>query len=178
MKFYTLMIMFFISTISLKAQFIVTAISDDLRSGTAAKVTPLAGAFSFPFKYRPQKDVIETSLSLSGVGGVNIDLGNSHAIGILAGVGPSSITLNQNNTDTSAHITSSTSRAAMTFSLSALYQFDQLQFAFSIGTDKNLDNTTDKWIYQSKLWLSFGIGFKIFVVSSPSRLKAEALKAQ
>jgi len=159
------------ASISAKAQFVVASIGDDLTKEGTAPVTPLAGAFSFPFKYRPQKDVIEPSLSLSAVGGINIKFKNSHGIGVLGGIGPSSIMLDENNTDTSAHITSSTTRAAMTFSLSFLYQFDQLQLAFSLGTDKNLDNSKDKWIYHSKLWLSFGIGVKIFTQSAPTRLK-------
>ncbi len=132
--------------------------------GATKKIIPLVGAFSFPFKYRPQSGILETSFSLSMVGGARFTLNedNKQYFSALLGIGSSSIMLNKDNTALSAGITDNTSRAALTFSLSFLYQWDQLQLACSVGIDNNLDNRKDKWQYQSKPWLTIGLGFDIF----------------
>jgi len=123
-------------------------------------ITAIGGAVTFPFKIRPQTGVIEPSFSLSGVAGLHFSLDKDtvKSLSILIGVGPSSIILNnRNSTDTG-----SSTRAAATFSITLLGQWDNIQLAFSIGWDNNLDNGEDKWKYQSKPWLSLGVGFNIF----------------
>jgi hypothetical protein len=122
--------------------------------------TPIGGAFTFPFKYRPQSGLFEPSLSLSGAVGVHLALDNdtTASISFLGSFGTSSITLNnKNSTDTGT-----TTRAAATIAFTILGQWDNVQLAISVGLDNNLDNSTDKWIYQSKPWFSLGIGVNIF----------------
>ena len=129
--------------------------------GTQAQVAPIVGAFTFPFKYRPQTGIFEPSLSLSGAIGVSIPFkksGGNASIAFLGSFGPSSITLSKNNsTDTGT-----TTRSSATSAFTVLGQWNKIQIAVSVGIDDNLDNSTDKWIYQSKPWVSFGFGYSIF----------------
>jgi len=129
---------------------------------TPASWSAAGGALTFPFKFRLQKGApVEPSLSLSAVAGPSYSfIGNNFSLSFLVGVGPSSININnKNSSDTS---TSASTRNAATFSGTLLAQLNKVQLAVSIGIDKNLDNSTDNWIYQSKPWLSLGIGFNIF----------------
>ena len=131
-----------------------------------SKWKPVAGAFSFPFKYRPQSGIMETNFSLSLVGGFeyNSDPTNDsthHLWSGYIGIGQSSISLNSNNSS----VSSNTTRNAVAISFTLLYEWQGLQFAVSSGIDENLDNSTDKWHYQSKPWITAGIGFSIFTQS-------------
>ena len=123
-----------------------------------------SNSFSFPFKYRPQTGIMETNFSLSVVGGPNfrLDPAGDHHLGILLGVGSTSLTLDETNTDPSAGVTESSTRSGVSFTFSFLYKWKELQLAGSIGIDDNLNNKKDKWIYQSKPWMTIGIGFAIF----------------
>jgi hypothetical protein len=126
-----------------------------------AKIAPIVGAFTFPFKYRPQTGIFEPSLSLSGAVGVAIPFKKSDgnaSIAFLVSFGPSSITLNKNNSSD----TGTATRSSATSALTVLGQWNKIQLAVSVGIDDNLDNSTDKWIYQSKPWVSFGFGYSIF----------------
>jgi hypothetical protein len=122
----------------------------------------IGGAFTFPFKYRPQNGVLEPSLSLSGVAGIqcSLDKNNDASLSFLLGFGPSSI--NVNNTNSADTNTANSTHSAATLSFTILGQWNNVQLAISTGIDNNLNNSTDKWIYQSKPWLSLGIGFNIF----------------
>jgi hypothetical protein len=107
-------------------------------------VTAIGGAFTFPFKYRPQNGVLEPSLSLSGVAGIQLGLvkSNTGSISFLVGFGPS--TININNTNGADTNTANATRSAATLSFTALGQWNNIQLAFSTGFDNNLDNSTDK----------------------------------
>ena len=126
--------------------------------------TPMAGVVSFPFKFRLQGDKdIETSLSLSGVGGVKFNFNKSKiptAFCVLIGLGPSSVPVNQYNSNRKDSAT--LSQSAATFSLTGMFIWDKLQIAASLGMDKILNNRELNWHYQSKPWFSFGVGFSIF----------------
>lgn len=126
--------------------------------------TPMAGVVSFPFKFRLQGDKdIETSLSLSGVGGVKFNFNKSKiptAFCVLIGLGPSSVPVNQYNSNRKDSAT--LSQSAATFSLTGIFIWDKLQIAASIGMDKILNNRELNWRSQSKPWFSFGVGFSIF----------------
>jgi hypothetical protein len=126
--------------------------------------TPMAGVVSFPFKFRLQGDKdVETSLSLSGVGGMRLNFNKSKipaALCLLIGLGPSSVPVNRYNS--SRKDSSTLSQSAATFSLTGMFVWDKLQIAASIGMDKILTNREINWSYQSKPWFSFGVGFSIF----------------
>ena len=128
------------------------------------KWSPIAGSFTFPVRWRPQSGTFETSVSLSMVGGFKKYFNelDKKSISILIGAGPSSIELNNDNTNATPPITSNTNRSAVTISLSAVFQWQSLQILFSSGLDNNLNNKIDNWKYQSKLWVSFGVGFNVF----------------
>jgi hypothetical protein len=136
------------------------------RVATGPSVVPYAGALSFPFKYRDQDGVVETSFSLSGVVGAKAILRNADedkmSLSLLVGLGASSIKLDEKNTDPEAGIKEETSRAAATLSATFLFEWQKIQIAISTGMDKNLNNKKDLWKYQSKPWVSMGIGFNVF----------------
>ena len=129
-------------------------------------LSAIGGAFTFPFKYRPQNGVLEPSLSLSGVVGVQLGLDKNSTgfLSFLIGFGPSSV--NVNNTNSADTNTANASRPVATLSFTILGQWNNIQLAISTGIDDNLSNSTDKWIYQNKPWLSLGIGFNIFTASN------------
>jgi len=128
--------------------------------GDIPKLMPIVGAFTFPFKYRPQTGIFEPSLSLSGAIGVCIPLNSdaTSSINFMGSFGPSSITLTKNNSADTGTGTRSSATSAFTI----LGQWNKIQLAISVGIDDNLDNTIDKWTYQSKPWFSFGFGYSVF----------------
>jgi hypothetical protein len=134
-----------------------------------------AGIVTFPFKFRPKngsRDItFEPTFSLSLVAGPNWKLPNTKDsyLRLLFGVGTSSITLNAKNTDPASNITTETNRPAATFSASLIFETNKIQFALSMGTDYNFDNSDDRWRYQGNAWFSAGIGFSIFSVSTPDQ---------
>ncbi|MBS1690055.1 MAG: hypothetical protein JSS96_15100 [Bacteroidetes bacterium] len=138
------------------------SIEDFYESRRAVNVTAIGGAVTYPFKLRPQTGVIEPTFSLSGVAGLHFSLDKDtvKSLSLLVGVGSSSIMLKKSNsTDTT---TDGTTKAAATFSVTLIGQWDNIQLAVSVGWDNNLDNSIDKWKYQSKPWVSVGVGFNIF----------------
>ena len=173
MKTLIFSIVFFISCIAAhtsQAQFsfLVQTKAKKSSSGNMAaddkpKASPIVGAFTFPFKYRPQTGLFEPSLSLSGAVGVSVPINKdgSASLSFMGSFGPSSISLSsKNSTDTGT-----TSRSAAPSAFTVLGQWNKVQIALSVGIDDNLDNSTDKWIYQSKPWVSFGIGYSIFTAN-------------
>lgn len=129
------------------------------------RLSPAIGTMALPFKYRPQTGVFEPTFALTVVGGVNYKLSatnNRHSISFLFGVGPSSVKLNQYNTDSTSGITEEEYRAAVTMSLNMVYQWEQLQVGLSAGIDNKLNGNREHWIYQGKPWISVGIGVSVF----------------
>ena len=129
--------------------------------------SPTVGALTFPFKYRPQGGKFETTFALGVAGGVTWNPGrlNKHTFSALLGVAASSALVDQYSTDPVANITEQSERTAITFSGSFVYQWERLQVGFSVGIDNLLDNEVLKWQYQSKPWLSLGIGISLFTAN-------------
>ena len=134
-----------------------TVVGDNVKQSFLSST---GGAITFPFKIRMQRNSpLEPSLSLSGLVGLqhSFNKEGTTSLRILIGIGPSSITVDKTNSSDSA----SETKSAATFSLTALAQWDNVQLGISFGMDQNLDNRTDKWIYQSKPWIGLSIGINI-----------------
>lgn len=130
-------------------------------------VAPTIGAMTLPFKYRPQSGKFEKTFTVGLTGGITINpwwVGD-HTFSILAGVSATTATLDKYNTDPAAGITDPSDRAAIAFSMGFFYKWENLQIGFSAGIDNILDNEIVKWKYQSKGWLSFGIGISLFTAN-------------
>ena len=81
---------------------------------------------------------------------------------MLLGVGASSVTVNQYNTDPAAGITEASDRAAVTISLNFMYEWNNLQIGISSGVDNLFDNESVKWNHQGNIWFSIGVGIALF----------------
>lgn len=129
-----------------------------------SKFSPIVGTLSLPFKYRPQDRTFESTFSLSVTGGVkwNPFLKNEQTFSILVGVGPSTVRLTDENTNNENTLEDDFTTAAVTFSLSFVYQWDILQIGISGGFDNLIDNNKYNWKYQGKSWFSIGIGIGLF----------------
>lgn len=136
---------------------------------------PAFGTLTFPFKYRFNDKSFETTFNLSLTGGVHLRpyLTNRHVFSLLLGVGPSTVKLdgsNVSNTDVLEKGENLTT-AAVTFSLSLMYQFEKVQFGVSIGVDNIFDNEKYDWKNQGKPWLSLGVGLNIFTENNSAKSK-------
>jgi hypothetical protein len=128
------------------------------------RFSPSVGSLSFPFRYRPQDSKIEKNFSISMCGGMKWNPWriNEHTFSALLGVGASSVTLDKYNTGPNSNITEASERAAITMSLSVMYEWQNLQIGLSSGLDNLFDNRVEEWKYQGKPWLTLGVGISIF----------------
>ena len=126
----------------------------------APSFIPIGGALIMPFKFRPQSGSDFTKdVTFSGMGGAAWTMGNRNdrSLGGMLGVGITSVTLTKENST----VTETQDRAALTFSIAALFQWQKLQVGLVGGWDI-LGAGNAAWTYNKKPWLAAGIGFSIF----------------
>ncbi len=153
------------STSNEQRYFLIPVVSlNNLSYKLYRKFSPAYGVMTLPFKYRPQSGKFEKTFALSATGGVKFDPGqrNEHSFSLLLGVGPSTVTVDRFNTDSSANIQDPSDRAAVTVSLNFLYQWKHVQIGVSAGIDNLMENELIKYKYQGKGWFSLGIGISLF----------------
>jgi hypothetical protein len=133
--------------------------------------SPILGAFSYPFKYRPQTGEFEKTFNIQITGGYSIlpNIKNAKkSLAFLLGVGASSITLNPFNTTDYKGDSSGRETTSATISLNIVYIHNRFQVGASLGWDNLLGNESKNWQYNAKPWLSIGVGANIFSLQEES----------
>lgn len=124
--------------------------------------SPVGGAATLPFKWRPQHGGgFDKDLSISGLAGAKHAglFGNDNlSYSILLGIGISSITTDSSNSKKPP----SSDLSAITLSAGILAQYKTLQFGIFAGVDHLSNNKEIGWKYQGNPWFGVGIGFSIF----------------
>ena len=83
-----------------------------------------------------------------------------HSIGMLAGVGISTIAVSPETTNN--YIDVSNTVGALTPSLGAVYSYENYQLGLFVGFDIMGGEMGKNWQYTGSPWLGFGLGFSIF----------------
>lgn len=133
------------------------------------KVSFTAGNILVPVKMRLNKFDFSKDFTLGPVAGIKLRLSHytRNCINFLAGLGVTSITLNSESTD--ARIEEDTDVPALSPYLGAVFDFvSQTQAGLFFGWDFISNNDKLNFVYNGKLWISFGLGFSILTKGSPS----------
>jgi hypothetical protein len=132
-----------------------------------AYFSPVGGAATLPFKYRPQSSgTFDKSLSIAGLAGLKHTWRNPNwSASYLVGIGLSSIAMDSTNNSSK---NSSADISAISLSVGAVVQYKTLQLGIFIGEDHISNNKYYGWKYQGNLWAGIGIGFSIFSETQPA----------
>lgn len=121
-----------------------------------------AGTIVVPVKARFDQFDFSTDTHLGPSVGARFRLSpytNSNFFNVLTTFGVSTIGLD--SLSTQGAVAQPTDRPAITFTLGGVFQFSNAQVGFFLGWDYISRNTTEKWIYQGKPWISIGLGYAI-----------------
>lgn len=125
------------------------------------------GILTLPFKYRPQKNAdFDAEFNLNTTLGylLRSNYFRKTKIYIQGGVGIGNINLDTSNAskidDDKSHDAS-----AITAFAGVMLQYDNLQAGLYFGVDSINKNAQYDWVNQGNIWISVGIGFKVFTLS-------------
>ena len=124
------------------------------------------GALVLPVKLRRQPFDFSKDVTVGTTAGARMRMSprRESYISLLGGVGLSSATLTSENTN--AAVTTTTDRAALTWTVGAMFDVDRFQFGAFIGQDRVSQPNQSDWIYQGKTWLAVGLGYSLFGAES------------
>lgn len=127
-----------------------------------SKIEPTVGTIVLPVKLRINPSDFSKDFTISGTGGVKLNISQKHdlSVSFLVGLGISSVSLDSATTNNS--IKDSQDRAAITALGGVVLQWQFLQLGTFVGGDWLARNNIDNWIYQGKPWFGFGIGVSLF----------------
>lgn len=133
------------------------------------------GILTLPFKYRPQDDAdFDAQFNLNATFGILIRNKYFRKAKFYAqcGAGIGTVKLDASNargiTDDAAQNVST-----ITGFLGLMMQYNDIQAGIYAGADQINNNTKYDWENQGNLWVSFGVGFKIFTLSKADKSKNE-----
>lgn len=133
------------------------------------------GILTLPFKFRPQKDAaFDPEFNLNTTFGVLIRNKYYKKTKFYAqcGAGIGTVKLDASNakgiTDDAAQ-----SVSTITGFLGLMLQYNDIQAGIYAGADQINNNKKYDWENQGNLWISFGVGFKIFTLSKADKSKNE-----
>lgn len=177
----------------LKRYFILTAadLRDHCRKvysiGFLKGMTVTGGVAILPLKYRPRikySEGVRAGNDLSKDVSLGLSIGVKQRISrrkpffmnVLFSPGLGSVGLDSFNTK--GKVSSSKDISALTLAGGLVFDFKMIQFGAFIGADLVSDKNESGWIYQGRPWLSIGVGFTIFSVSTQSSSNNAAAKQQ
>ncbi|WP_291127552.1 hypothetical protein [Flavobacterium sp. UBA7682] len=133
------------------------------------------GILTLPFKYRPQKDAdFETQFNLNTTFGILIRNKYFKKAKFYAqlGAGIGTVKLDASNasgvTDDDAQNVST-----ITGFMGLMMQYNDIQAGIYLGAEQINNNKKYGWENQGNLWISLGVGFKIFTLSKSDKNKNE-----
>ncbi len=163
---------------SLNSQRKYFIIANCLRKNTVprygSKVSFTAGNILVPVKMRLSKFDFSKDFTLGPVAGIKMRLSHysRNCINFLAGLGVTSVTLNGQSTD--GRIEEDTDVPALSPSLGAVFDFfSQTQAGLFIGWDFISNNENVNFVYNGKMWISFGLGFSILTKGGTEVMETE-----
>jgi hypothetical protein len=140
------------------------------------KIYFTAGNVLIPVKMRLNKFDFSKDFTLGPVAGIKMRLSHytRNCINFLFGLGVTSITLNDKSTD--GHIEDDTEIPALSPCLGMVFDFfNQTQAGLFVGWDFISNNENVNFIYNGKMWVSFGLGFSILTRGSPAAVKEDEI---
>ena len=124
------------------------------------------GALVLPVKMRRQPFDFSKDVTVGTTAGARMRMSprRESYFSLLGGVGLSSASLTSENTKSA--VTTPTDRAAVTWTVGAMFDVDRFQFGAFIGQDRISQPNQADWIYQGKTWLAVGLGYSLFGAES------------
>lgn len=134
------------------------------------------GVINFPFKYRPQKDKGDFSGNFNLGAAVGCKFGYKNwrktTYSLLIGYSIGSATLDSISVAKNANKLKTTNNfATISLSIGGLIEYNKVQVGIFLGLDRinRINQLEFDWIYQSKPWISIGLGYTIFSQEKPSK---------
>lgn len=127
------------------------------------------GVLTLPYKLRPQKNTsYEAAFNLDATVGFYIFQKGDANIYIQGGAGISTVGLNSTNAKGLEHDQAQNISAFTAFT-GLMLQYRSIQTGIYLGGDWINNNEKYQWDHQGKIWLSLGVGFKIFTLSEKEK---------
>ncbi|AWI25793.1 hypothetical protein HYN49_07695 [Flavobacterium pallidum] len=126
------------------------------------------GIITLPFKYRPQKGAgFDTEFNLNAAFGylVTPKYFRKTRLYIQGGAGIGTVGLDSSN----SKATDSQDVSIITGFAGLMVQYNDVQAGIYFGADKINNNQKFDWEHQGNLWMSLGVGFKIFTLSKSDK---------
>jgi hypothetical protein len=140
---------------------------------TAIDVT-YGATLSVPFKLRPRieghnRDIV-TDVTLAGYFGAKwrISADHDYFFSVIGNAGLALVPIS-NGTNPSDGMATSTTVPAITVAAGLVFQLDSFQLGFLTGRDYASGDLGNDWIYNTKQWFSFSIGYAFLASSSDSK---------